>query len=101
MNMYVGNLSLQTTEDSLREAFEAFGQVASATIIRDKLSGESRGFGFVEMPIEAEAVAAINGLNDTELEGRKLRVDKARPRQDRGRERRPPRRREGGRRRDF
>ena len=84
MNIYVGNLSLRTTEENLRQAFEAFGQVTSAKIIRDRYSSDSRGFGFVEMPVEAEATAAINGLNDTELNGRRLRVDKARPRQDRG-----------------
>jgi RNA recognition motif-containing protein len=88
MNIYVGNLSYETTDENLREAFEAFGQVASATVIRDRYSGASRGFGFVEMPEDEEATAAINGLNDTELQGRRLRVDKARPPQDRDRGRR-------------
>jgi RNA recognition motif-containing protein len=88
MNIYVGNLSFQTTDEQLREAFEAFGQVASATVIRDKYSGESRGFGFVEMPVEEEGLAAINGLNDAELQGRKIRVDQARPRRERRDDRR-------------
>ena len=85
MKIYIGNLSYQTTEENLQQAFEAFGQIVSATIIKDKYSGESRGFGFVEMPVEQEAIAAINGLNDQELDGRRLKVNEARPRQDRGR----------------
>ncbi|MFQ6128198.1 MAG: RNA recognition motif domain-containing protein [Thermoplasmata archaeon] len=89
MNIYVGNLPREVTENELREAFEAFGEVASAKIITDKLSGVSRGFGFVEMPVESEAQEAITGLNGKELKGRTLAVDKARPRragrQDRGR----------------
>lgn len=80
MNIYVGNLSYQTTEESVRQAFEAFGEVASVSIIKDKYSGESRGFGFVEMPVKSEAIAAINGLNDEELNGRRLNVNEARPR---------------------
>jgi len=80
MNIYVGNLSRETTEKDLREAFEAFGQVASVKIITDKYSGESRGFGFVEMPDGTEGQSAISGLNDKELKGRTLRVDEARPR---------------------
>jgi len=67
MNIYVGNLSHQVTEDELKKAFEAFGQVTSVSIIKDKFSGESRGFGFVEMPAKAEAQSAINGLNGKEL----------------------------------
>jgi RNA recognition motif-containing protein len=82
MNLYVGNLSHQATEDDLREAFAAFGQVASVTIIKDKFSGEPRGFGFVEMPAQAEALAAIGGLAGTELRGRPLNVNEARPRAD-------------------
>jgi RNA recognition motif-containing protein len=100
MNIYVGNLSYQTTEESLQQAFEAFGQVTSATIIRDKYSGESRGFGFVEMPVKAEAMAAIDGLNDGELDGRSLKVNEARPRRERGKGERRGGRRQGGRRRD-
>ncbi len=82
MNIYVGNLERNVTEDELRQAFEAFGQVSSAAIIKDKYTGESRGFGFVEMPTEAEGEAAITGLNGTELGGRALRVNEARPRTD-------------------
>ena len=83
MNIYVGNLSHDASEDDMRQAFEAFGQVASATIIKDKFSGESRGFGFVEMPNKPEAQAAIQGLNGQDLKGRALKVSEARPRQDR------------------
>ncbi len=84
MNVYVGNLAREVTEDDLREAFEAFGQVASVSIITDKYSGESRGFGFVEMPSQAEARAAIEGLDGQDLKGRDLKVNEARPRtQDR------------------
>jgi RNA recognition motif-containing protein len=85
MNIYVGNFSREVTEDDLRKAFEAFGQVTSVTIIKDKFSGESRGFGFVEMPAKAEAQSAINGLNSKELKGRTLNVNEARPRSE-GRE---------------
>jgi len=84
MNIYVGNLSRQTTEDDLRQAFEAFGQVESANIIKDRFSGESRGFGFVEIPSKDEAQKAIEGLNGTDLMGRTLNVNEARPRTDRG-----------------
>jgi RNA recognition motif-containing protein len=82
MNLYVGNLSHQATEDDLKEAFAAFGQVASITIMKDKFSGEPRGFGFVEMPIQAEALAAIGGLAGKELRGRQLNVNEAHPRTD-------------------
>jgi len=82
MNVYVGNLSREITEEDLRQAFEAFGQVASATIIRDKFSGESRGFGFIEMPAKAEAQAAIAGLNGKQLKDRTLTVNEARPRSE-------------------
>ena len=82
MNIYVGNLDRNVTEDELRQAFEVFGQVSSATVIKDKYTHESRGFGFVEMPTQSEGQAAITGLNDTELNGRALRVDQARPRTD-------------------
>ncbi len=83
MNIYVGNLSHEVTEEELRQEFEAFGQVESAAIIKDKFTGDSRGFGFVEMPAKAEAQSAIAGLNDTELQGRTLNVNEARPREDR------------------
>jgi len=85
MNIYVGNLSYEVTEEDLKQAFGAYGQVESAAIITDKYSGQSKGFGFVEMPSNAEAQAAINGLNSTELKGRPVNVNEARPRTDRGR----------------
>ena len=86
MNIFVGNLASSTTEDDLRQAFEQFGQVASVTILKDRFSGESRGFGFVEMPNRNEAQAALAGLNGQDVKGRTLRVDEARPRaeSDRG-----------------
>jgi RNA recognition motif-containing protein len=80
MNIYVGNLSRETTEEDLREAFEAFGQVESVKIITDRDTGEPRGFGFVEMETKADGESAISGLNDKELKGRTLRVNEARPR---------------------
>ena len=82
MNIYVGNLSYEVTEEDLRLAFEPFGQVESATIIKDKYSGESKGFGFVEMPAKAEAQSAIDGLTGKELKGRALNVNEARPRSE-------------------
>jgi RNA recognition motif-containing protein len=82
MNIYVGNLSFETTEDQLREMFGAFGEVSSAAVITDKFTGESRGFGFVEMPTKNEAIAAISGLNGQEHNGRALNVNEARPRGD-------------------
>jgi len=84
MNLYVGNLSFETTEEELQEAFAAFGQVRSVNIIKDKFSGEPRGFGFVEMGSNAEGLAAIAGLAGKELRGRALNVNEARPREDRG-----------------
>lgn len=80
MNIYVGNLAFGITEDELRQAFEAFGKVDTATIIKDKYSGQSKGFGFVEMPSGDEARAAIEGLNGKDLKGRNLNVNEARPR---------------------
>jgi RNA recognition motif-containing protein len=82
MNLYIGNLSHQATEADVQQAFEAFGQVASTAIIKDKFSGESRGFGFVEMPATAEAEAAIAGLSGKELLGRPLTVNEAHARGD-------------------
>jgi RNA recognition motif-containing protein len=82
MNIYVGNLSYSVTEEDLQQAFEAFGQVASTSIIKDKFSGQSKGFGFVEMPVKGEAQAAIEGINGKELKGRTLNVNEARPRSD-------------------
>jgi RNA recognition motif-containing protein len=84
MNIYVGNLSRETTEDELRQAFEAFGQVTSINIIKDRYSGESRGFGFVEMATKSEAQAAINELNGKSLGERTLSVNEARPRSEGG-----------------
>ena len=80
MNIYVGNLSRDVTEDDLKQAFEAFGQIESANVIKDKFSGESRGFGFVEMPSKNEAQSAITGLNGKDLMGRVVSVNEARPR---------------------
>jgi RNA recognition motif-containing protein len=82
MNLYVGNLSFETNEDELQSAFVPFGQVESVTIIRDRFSGESRGFGFVEMPNRTEAMAAISGLAGREIQGRAITVNEARPRDD-------------------
>jgi RNA recognition motif-containing protein len=95
MNIYVGNLSYEATEEDLKQAFEGFGQVESVNIIKDKYSGESKGFGFVEMPAKAEAQSAIEGLNGKELKGRTLKVNEARPRSQ---DRRGGGRRDGGRR---
>jgi RNA recognition motif-containing protein len=80
MKIYVGNMSYDTTEEDLRLACEAFGKVESVTIIKDKFSGEPKGFGFVEMSSKAEGQAAIEGLNGKELKGRTLNVNEARPR---------------------
>lgn len=80
MNIFVGNLSHDLTDEELRQAFEAFGEVTSATVIKDKYTGDSRGFGFVEMPTKAEAQSAIDGLNGKDLKGRMLNVNEARPR---------------------
>jgi len=85
MNIYVGNLSYNVTEENIRSAFEAFGQVTSVTVVKDKYSGQPRGFGFVEMPDQAEAQAAIKNLNGKELLGRQLNVNEAHARTDRGR----------------
>jgi len=85
MNIYVGNLSRDLSESDLREAFAAYGEVASASIIKDKFSGESRGFGFVEMPNKEEAEKAISGMNGKDLKGRTVTANEARPRTDRPR----------------
>lgn len=82
MNIYVGNLLREATEDDLRQAFEAFGQVTSVKIITDKFTGDSRGFGFVEMPNSTEAQSAISGLDGKDLKGSTLKVNEARPRRD-------------------
>jgi RNA recognition motif-containing protein len=84
MNIYVGNLAREITEDDLREAFEVYGQVSTATVIKDRFSGESRGFGFVEMPSKNEAQTAINEMNGKDLKGRTINVNEARPKTVRG-----------------
>ena len=86
MNLYVGNLSYDTDNASLKEAFEVHGQVEDARVIEDKYTGRSRGFGFVEMPNDTEAQAAISSLNETDLQGRTITVNEARPRTDRSRQ---------------
>ncbi|MGQ9536999.1 MAG: RNA recognition motif domain-containing protein [Actinomycetota bacterium] len=83
MNIYVGNLSYGSTEDSLRNLFEAYGVVDTVSIIIDRQTGRSRGFGFVEMPNDEEARAAIAGLDNKEFEGRVIRVNEARPKPER------------------
>jgi RNA recognition motif-containing protein len=82
--IYVGNLSYDTTDDGLQQAFAVYGSVASASVIRDRDTGRSRGFGFVEMDRDEEADAAISALHDSQLDGRTLTVNEARPREDRG-----------------
>jgi RNA recognition motif-containing protein len=83
MNLYVGNLSYRITEDQLRDAFGEFGQVTSCTIVKDKVTGQSKGFGFLEMPESSEAATAIAQLNGRDLMGRKINVNEARPRESR------------------
>jgi RNA recognition motif-containing protein len=80
MNIYVGNLSYEVTEEELKEAFEVFGVVETAKVLKDNYTGRSKGFGFVEMSDNADAQSAINDLNDKELKGRILKVNRARPR---------------------
>ena len=82
MNIYIGSLSYKVIEEDLKQVFEAFGQVESVKIIKDRYSGASRGFGFVEMPNEEESKAAIEGLNGRELKGRKIIVNEAHPRSE-------------------
>ncbi len=83
MNIYVGNLPYSLTEDDLKAAFSEFGEVSSASIIMDKMSGQSKGFGFVEMPDNSEADQAIKALNESALNGRNIKVNQARPRGER------------------
>jgi RNA recognition motif-containing protein len=83
MNLYVGNLPYRITEDQLRATFEEFGEVSSCTIIKDKVTGQSKGFGFLEMPDRAGAEAAIHNLNGRDLMGRKINVSEARARENR------------------
>lgn len=84
MNIYVGNLPYRISEDELKLAFEAYGEVTTVTLIKDRETGQMRGFGFVEMPNQSEAESAIQGLNDKEFMNRKLVVNQARPREERG-----------------
>lgn len=84
MNLYVGNLSYDCGESDLRTAFEAHGEVESARLITDRDTGRSKGFGFVEMPNENEGRAAIEALNGQDMLGRQIKVNEARPREDRG-----------------
>ncbi len=83
MNIYVGNLAYGVTEDDLREAFSPYGEISSVSVITDKFTGQSKGFGFVEMPNNGEADAAIKALNEVALKGRNMKVNQARPRADR------------------
>lgn len=85
MNIYVGNMSREVTEDDLRQEFGQFGEVSSVAIIKDKFSGEPRGFGFVEMPNNEQAQAAMSALNGKEFKGRPLTVNEARPKTEGGR----------------
>ena len=84
MNIYVGNLATELTEDELRQEFTAFGQVSSVSIIKDKYTGRSRGFAFIEMPVVSEGQAAIAGLKGKTLKERMINVSEARPRSDKG-----------------
>jgi RNA recognition motif-containing protein len=84
MNIFVAKLNYDTDEDTLRSTFEEYGTVDSAKVVMDKFTGRSKGFGFVEMPDDAQGSAAINGLNDTELDGRTIVVKKAEPKPDGG-----------------
>ena len=84
MKIYIGNLSFDSTEEKLRQAFETYGEVSEVNMITDRDTGRPRGFAFVEMSDQSEATAAIAGLNDQELDGRTLKVNEARQREDRG-----------------
>lgn len=82
MNIYVGNLSYDATDETIKQAFESFGEVTSARVIKDKYTGKSRGFGFVEMPGQSQALTAIKSLNGKELLGKQISVNEARARAD-------------------
>ncbi len=84
MNIYIGNMSFDTTEDQLRQAFAGYGEVSTVNIIKDKYTGDPRGFAFVEMSGKDEAMAAITGLNGQDLNGRALNVNEAKPRAEGG-----------------
>lgn len=94
MNIYVGNLSYQATEDDLREAFAAHGDVKAVNVIIDRMTGQSRGFAFVEMATKEGGEAAIAALNGFELRGRPLKINEARPREERPRREQRPRARD-------
>ncbi len=79
MNIYVGNLAFAVADDELQQLFAAYGDVTSANVIKDRFSGESRGFGFVEMPSREDAMAAIEALNGTDFKGRSITVNEAKP----------------------
>lgn len=96
MKIYTGNLGYDLTEDELKSAFESYGEVESAKIIVDRDTGRSKGFGFVEMPNNDQAVAAIDGLNGTELGGRTITVNESRPKPPRNNDRRGGRPSSGG-----
>jgi RNA recognition motif-containing protein len=83
MNIYVGNLDYGVTENDLKDAFAEFGEIESVNIIKDKFSGQSKGFGFIEMPNNSEADGAIKALNGSPLKGRNLKVNQAKPRGER------------------
>ncbi len=85
MNIYVGNLPYKIAEQDLRELFAAYGEVASVSMVKDKMTGQSKGFGFVEMAVDAEAAAAIQGLNEKAVLGRNIKVNEAKPREDKPR----------------
>ena len=84
MNIYVGNLSYDTDDQALREVFEKYGSVDSVNVIFDKYSGRSKGFGFIEMPDNSEAQTALDELDGKELDGRNIKVNQAKPREERG-----------------
>jgi len=84
MKLYIGNMSFDTTEDQLRQAFETYGEVSTVNVITDKFTGESRGFAFLEMSGKSEALEAMNGLNGQDLNGRTLKVNEAKPRVESG-----------------
>lgn len=86
MNIYVGNLPYKITENDLRDLFSAYGEVTSVSMIKDKMTGQSKGFGFVDMPDGAEGNAAIQGLNEQAVQGRNIKVNEAKPREDRPRD---------------
>jgi RNA recognition motif-containing protein len=85
VDIYVGNLSYDVTDETIKQAFESFGEVTSARVIKDKYTGRSRGFGFVEMPVLSQAQTAIKSLNGKEILGKQISVNEARPRAEQGR----------------